>query len=353
MKGMRRIVAGAIGTGAIAATAVLALGGSGTAVAKSAARGVAASGRINLGPYCDKTCEAALKLGVSPKSVKCKAVFLDDATVFPYGATQYTDAKKYAAKYFPNMKLTVLDGNNDPSTQSSQLDTVVAQGYKYVILDAVVADALAPATKRAVQSGVKVISIDRTVNTPVLSTIKAPDVPLGIREARFVVQQLHGHGNVAILSGTPGASPTIDRTKGIMSVLKKYPKIHIVANINGNYTTSTSEQAVTNLLTRYGKGKLNYIISEADVMTLGAITAERDANRTDVKLASIDGQQQGLQAVQKGQVQADVVYPVVQPAAEVAIAKVCAGEKLPKQINLSYPLVTKANVKKYLGTNFG
>jgi hypothetical protein len=50
---------------------------------------------------------------------------------------------------------------------------------------------------------------------------------------------------------------------------------------------------------------------------------------------------------------ADVVYPVVQPAAEVAAAKVCAGESVPAKVALQYPLVTTANVSKYLGTNFG
>jgi ribose transport system substrate-binding protein len=326
---------------------------SSAAATSSASASASTPAKIDLGPYCNSTCQAALALHAAPSSINCRVAFLDDATTFPYGATQASDAKKYATQYFPHMQMTVLDGANNPSTQSSQLDTVVAQGYKDIILDADVSAALAPATKRAVAAGAKVVSIDRTVSSPVLSVIKAPDVPLGAREAQYVADQLHGSGNVVILSGTPGASPTIDRTAGIMSVLKKYPGIHVLANVNGDYTTATADQVTTNLLTRYPKGKVSWIISEADAMTLGSITAEKNSGRTDVKLASIDGQQQGLQAVQAGQIAADVVYPVVQPAAEVAIAKVCAGESLPANIALEYPLVTKGNVNKYLGTNFG
>lgn len=311
------------------------------------------SAKIALGPYCDDTCGSALSLKASQSSVNCKVAFLNDATSFPYGAAQAAKAQKYAKDYFPNMQLTVQNGNNDPQTQSSQLDTVVAQGYKTVVLDPVVADALVPATKRAVKAGVKVIVIDRTVDTPVLSTIKAPDVPLAVRAAQHIADELHGKGTVALLSGTPGASATVDRTKGFEQVMSKYPGIKVVANINGNYDANTSNTAVTNLLTRLGKGKVDWIFAEADVMSLGAIKAISAAGRTDdVKISGIDGQEEAFEAIDGGTYDSTVVYPVVQPAAVVAAAKVCSGESLPKSIALSYPLVTKADVAKYRGTNF-
>lgn len=337
--------------------------GSSEPLASSAAGGPAAAGSgsvvgagangIDLGPFCDATCGAALLLTASPSSISCKVALLDDATSFPYGAAQLALSQTYAKKYFPNMQLTVLNGNNDPATQSSQLDTVVSQGFETVILDPVVSDALVPATKRAVTAGVKVVVIDRTVNTPVLSTIKAPDVPLAVRAAQYIAETMHGKGNVAILSGTPGASPTIDRTAGFNQVISKYPGIKVVADVNGNYDTNAGYTAISNLLTRFPKGQIDWIFSEADVMSLGAIKAITAAGRTsDVKLSGIDGQEEGFQAIQAGNYAATVVYPLVQPAAVVAAAKVCAGESLPQSIALSYPLVTRANVAQYLGTTY-
>jgi ribose transport system substrate-binding protein len=247
----------------------------------------------------------------------------------------------------------VLNGNNDPSTQSSQFDTVVSQGIKVVILDPVVKDALVPATKRAVAQGVKVIAIDRTVNTPVLTTIKAPDVPLAEKAAQRIADQLHGHGNVAILSGTPGASPTIDRTTGFMNVMKNYPGIHVVANVNGNYDTNQGFTATKDLLSRFARGQLDWIFSEADVMSFGAIKAVQGSNRgSDVKIGSIDGQNQGMDAVAAGTLAFTVVYPLVEPMNVAAAAKACAGEAMPQSISLLYPLVTKENVATYKGTQY-
>jgi ribose transport system substrate-binding protein len=309
--------------------------------------------KIDWGPYCDASCQQALTLKASQESVNCRVAFLDDATSFSYGAAQFQRTKQDAAKYFPNMQLTVLNGNNDPSTQSSQLDTVVSQGIKVVILDPVVKDALAPATKRAVDKGVKVIAIDRTVSTPVLTTIKAPDVPLGERATQRIVDQLHGSGNVAILSGTPGASPTIDRTNGFMSVVKTSPGIHVVANASGNYDTNQGYTATKDLLSRFPSGKLDWIYSEADNMSFGAIKAVQESNRAnDVKITGIDGQNQAMDAVMAGTYDGTVVYPLVEPMSLAAAAKACQGESMPQSISLLYPLVTRENVATYRDTNF-
>jgi ribose transport system substrate-binding protein len=328
------------------------------AVVSPLTAGVASAGAtastIPLGPFCGTACQAALQLKVAPSSVNCKVAFLDDATSFPYGATQFTKTAADGKEYFPNMKLTVLNGNGDATTESNELRTVVSEGFKVVILDAVVEDALAPAAKYAISKGVKIIEIDRKVDAPVLTTIKAPDVPLGEREATYVVNQIHRSGNVVILSGTPGASPTIDRTTGIMNVLKNYPKIHVVANVNGNYDTSTGYSVIRDILSRYPAGAISWIISEADVMTLGAVKAvEADHRGGSVKIASIDGQNEALAILGQNGFMADVVYPIVEPADLVAAAKACTGESMPNSIMLNYPLVTKANVKAYLGTNFG
>lgn len=338
---------------AVVSTAASGGGTGGAATAASTGAASSTSGSIALGPYCDSACAAALKLTTAPASVTCKAAFLDDATSFPYGAAQLALSQKSAKQYFPNMKLTVLNGNNDPATQSSQLDTVVSQGFKTVILDPVVSDALVPATKRAVAAGVKIVTIDRTVNTPVVSSIKAPDVPLATRAAQYIADQLHGKGTVAILSGTPGASPTIDRTNGFNEIMKHYPNIKIVANVNGNYDTNAGYTGIANLLTRLPKGRIDWIFSEADVMSLGAMKAIGAAGRgSDVRLSGIDGQNEGFQAIQAGTYAATVVYPLVQPAAVVAAAKICSGETLPQSIALSYPLVTKANVSQYVNTTY-
>lgn len=306
---------------------------------------------VEWGAYCGPECQAALTLQANASDVTCKVAMLVPATSFPYGAAQFQQAQDNAKKYFPNMELTVLNADGDAATQSNQLDTVVSQGIKTIILDPLVRDALVPSTKKAVDSGANVIVVDRTVNTPVLTTIKAPDVPLGERAGEFIAEYLNGKGKVAILSGSAGASPTIDRTQGFMNVMKNYPDIEIVADVAADYDTAKGEQATTNLLSRFPKGELDLIYTHADVMAFGAIPAIKAAGRGgDVKLVGIDGQEQAMDAISAGDYLASVAYPVVQPMAIVAAAKACMGESMPSEIALDYPLITADNVAEYKGT---
>jgi ribose transport system substrate-binding protein len=337
---------------AVLAPALAACGSTGSAASRDT---VVSAGPVDVGPYCAAACRHALALGVARSSVSCRVAFVDDATSFPYGATQFTNTQQAARKYFPNMRLTVLNGNGDPISESQELETVVGQGYRVIILDAVVADALAPAVREATAKGAKIIEIDRTVNAPVVTTIKAPDIPLGEEAARYMVSQLHGKGNVAILSGTPGASPTISRTAGFMDIVRQYPGIHILANVNGNYDTAQAYQVTRDILARYGPGQLNWIFSEADNMALGALQAIKAAHRQQtLKMSGIDGQQQGLQAVAaRSPYVGDVIYPTVEPEDVMAAAKECTGEPMPANISLLYPLATPKNAKKYLGTTWG
>jgi ribose transport system substrate-binding protein len=333
------------------------MAGCGSSSSGGTSSGAASSAQaqpIKFGPYCGSACQAALTVKAAQNSVTCPVGFALDATSFPYGAAMQSKTAAAAKQFFPKMKLSILDGNNDPATQSQAVTTLINKGVKVLIINAVTAQALVPAVNQAKAAGIKVVAVDRTVNTPVLTTVKAPDVPLGERAAQYIVDLLHGKGSVAILSGTPGASPTISRTTGFENVIKKYPGIHVVANVNGDYDQNKSASATDDLLSRFGAGKLDAIYSEADVMSLGAITSIKAAGRSGtVKLVSIDGQQQGLQAVQSGEIAGDVVYPVVAPEDVIAAAKACEHEPMPTFIALDYPLVTKANVQKYLGTNFG
>jgi len=45
----------------------------------------------------------------------------------------------------------------------------------------------------------------------------------------MMAKRLGGQGNIVILQGPVGSSPELDRTKGIESVLAKYPGIKVLA----------------------------------------------------------------------------------------------------------------------------
>jgi ribose transport system substrate-binding protein len=308
---------------------------------------------IDYGLYCGTECQEALTLKASPDSIEGKVGLAIASTTFPYGVAIKNRSEEAAKRYFPNMELLVGDGQNDPVVQTRLVDDFIAKGIKVLLINAVEKDALVPAVKRAEAAGIKVIAFDRTVNTPVLTTIKADDFDLGFAAGKDLVARLNGKGNVVELQGSPSASPTIDRNKGFMEAIKEFPDIKVVASQNANYDQAQGLKVMEDMLQRFSKGKIDAVFTHADIMTLGAIQAIKSAGReSEIKVISIDGQQAAFDNISKGIMDSTAVYPVVVPMNILAAAKALAGEEMPEFIKLDAPVVTKENVSKYNGTTY-
>jgi ribose transport system substrate-binding protein len=232
------------------------------------------------------------------------------------------------------------------------VDNFIVRGVNVLIINAVEKDALAPAVKRAVSAGIKVVEIDRTVSTPVLTTIKANDLDLGLNAGKELVSVLGGKGNVVELQGSPSASPTIDRHKGFLQAIADSPGIKVIASEHADYDQAKGLQVMEDLLQRFPKGQIDALFTHADVMTFGALQAIKAAGRQEIKVFSIDGQEAAFQAILKGEIVSTTVYPVVAPMDVIAAAKALAGESMPNFIKLESPTVTKENVQKFLGTTY-
>jgi ribose transport system substrate-binding protein len=304
-------------------------------------------GPIEYGLFCDEMCRESLTLKVPRSSIKGTVGLIVSGT-FPYGLGTARMAEAAAKKYFPNMKLIIANGNSDPIIQSSIVDNLISKKVKVIVIDLVEKDAVNPALERAKSAGIPIITIDRWTPVKVSTLIKADDVEVGRKAGQQIVNLLQGKGNVIELTGTPASTTTIDRHKGILEALIGFPDIHISETTNADFDSTKAEQVMKNILKRYPKGTINALISHADVMTMGAIKAIKEADREgDFVIVSVDGQNDAIQAVENRDIDADIAYPIVMPMGILAAAKILAGETLPESIQLEAPIITKENAIFY------
>lgn len=311
------------------------------------------AGNIDYGPFCGKECQQILTLKADPASIKGKVGMAVASLTFPYGVALKKRNEDAAKAYFPGIELIVGDGQNDPTAQTALVDTYISQGVKVLIINAVEKDALAPAVKRAMDAGIKVVEVDRTVNTKVTTTIKANDYDIGFIAGKRLIQVTGGKANVVELQGAAAASPTIDRHKGFMDAIKDSPGIKVVGSNNADYDQAKGLQVMEDFLQRFPSGKIDAVYTHADIMTFGAIQAIDAANRaTEIKIVSIDGENAAIEKIAAGKMDSSTIYPVVAPMAIVAAAKLLAGEELPEFIKLDSPTVTKENAAEFKGKSF-
>ncbi|WP_292149400.1 substrate-binding domain-containing protein, partial [Mesorhizobium sp.] len=64
--------------------------------------------------------------------------------------------KKYAAEHYPDVDLIITDGNNDASKQVADVENLIAQGIKVLMISPLTEQALTPVVKEAMDAGIKV-----------------------------------------------------------------------------------------------------------------------------------------------------------------------------------------------------
>src|SRR3712207_6754298 len=71
----------------------------------------------------------------------------------PWRVAMVEGNKRYAAEHYPDVDLIITDGNNDASKQMADVETLIAQGIKVLMISPVTEQALTPVVREAMQRG--------------------------------------------------------------------------------------------------------------------------------------------------------------------------------------------------------
>jgi ribose transport system substrate-binding protein len=261
--------------------------------------------------------------------------------------------KKYAAEHYPDVELVVTDGQNQASQQISDVESLMKQGIKVLIISPVQAEPLTPIVQQVMQANIPVVTLDREVNTKVTCRIGAENRPIGVEAGKFIIKRLNGTGNVVEIEGTVGASATIGRHDGFRDALRMAPGIKVVADQFCDYLKDPAIKFVEETLKRFGPGQIQAIYAHNDQMALGAIQAVEAAGRLkEIAILGIDGENSAFQAIKDGKLAATFTYPFCAPEGIQYAYNLAIGEQVPDQIILKSTRVDATNVDQYLGKGF-
>ena len=113
------------------------------------------------------------------------------------------------------------DGQVSSPKQTADIEAALAKGVKGIVLSPNEVDAMAPALQEAVDAGVPVVTVDRRVPkvTGILAHVGADNVKGGEAQGNLVLKLFPNGAKIVNLQGQSGASPAIDRNKGLHNVL--------------------------------------------------------------------------------------------------------------------------------------
>lgn len=204
------------------------------------------------------------------------------------------------------VKLIQRNAAGNVSQQNTDIQNMIAQGAKALIVAPENSTGLAAAFAQAKAKHIPILTIDRTV------TGKACSDFIGFIGSDFLGQAkiaaddmgtaMGGKGKVAILEGISGNNVSQDRTSGFNAEMKaKFPGIKIVASQTANFDQSQGQKVTAQILQSHSD--ITGLYAENDSMALGALQAMKAAGKTpgkDIKVVSIDGVRQAVQGVADG-----------------------------------------------------
>jgi ribose transport system substrate-binding protein len=283
---------------------------------------------------------------------KVKIGFSQGTMNHPWRVAMVEGNKAYAEKNLPDVELIVTDGQNDSSKQVTDVESLMAQGIKVLMISPLTSDALTPVVADAMAAGIKVVTLDRKVNTDVTVHIGAENKPIGEAAAKFIAGKLGGKGKIIELQGTGGASAVVDRHDGFVDGIKG-TELEIVAAQNCDFLRENAVKFMEDQLQRFGPGEIQAVYAHNDEMALGAIQALEAVGRlNEVVVVGIDGQNNAFEAVKAGKLAATFVYPFVAPEGMEVAYKVAKGEEVDPVIVLPGKQVDASNVDEMLGKGF-
>jgi inositol transport system substrate-binding protein len=271
---------------------------------------------------------------------------------FPFFVHMVNQAKDEANK-IGDIDLIIADGQGSSPKQTADVEAGISKGVTGVVISPNDVDALAAAIQEAVDGKVPVVTIDRRVDKVpgILAHVGADNVKGGEAQGQLIEKLFPNGATVMNLQGQSGASPAIDRNKGLHNVLDQAKdKYKIVFEDTASFDRSKGLSVTESALAGMPKPP-DVIVAANDDMALGALEALKARNLLGkVKLIGFDALPEALGQIKAGNMTATIEQlpgGQVRGALEALAGSLRDGKKPDNQVTLLTPIaITSDNLNQ-------
>ncbi|MGF1876901.1 ribose ABC transporter substrate-binding protein RbsB [Photobacterium frigidiphilum] len=236
--------------------------------------------------------------------------------------------------------LIVLDSQNDPSKELSNVEDLTVRGVKAILINPTDSDAVSNAIRMANRSNIPVLTLDRGASRgEVVSHIASDNVAGGEMAGKYIMEKVGEKARVIQLEGIAGTSAARERGQGFMQAVDTY-KMDLLSSQPADFDRTKGLNVMENLLA--ANPDVQAVFAQNDEMALGALRAVQ-ASGKDILIVGFDGTEDGLAAVKRGMLGATIAQqPSLIGALGVETAvKVLKGESVEKSIPVPLKVITE------------
>ncbi len=244
----------------------------------------------------------------------------------------------------------------NPVTQVPVLDAVIARHPDAILIAPTDKVQLVQPLKKAVDAGIKVITVDTFIGTGhyqtgsgdadfPLSYIASDNVLGGQIAARALAKAIGDKGKVYVSNVKPGISTTDQREEGFKAEMKNHPGITVLQTQFNDDDANKAASQLQSVLAR--NSDLAGVFGANLFSALGAANGVKQAGATGkVKVVAFDAPTSIIDQIKNGLV--DIA--IAQHPAEIgwfgvaAAHAVLSGQSIPTSIGTGFTVIDKANV---------
>lgn len=252
------------------------------------------------------------------------------------------------ALFYPEADVEIRTAKDDSKRQIDDIGIFISEGVDALIVSPNEADAITPAIEKAYDAGIPVILVDRKIHSDKYTAyVGADNYDIGRRVGTYVVNRLHGKGNMVEITGLKEATSAAERHRGFMDALSSSPDVKVVASADAGFFQDVAGSVFDTIMANHED--IDLVFAQNDRMAIGAYqSAVKRGRQKDILFVGVDavlGEGYGVESVAAGELEATFIYPTAgDKVMQVAMAAL-KGEAYDKETKLLTALVDKANAR--------
>lgn len=250
--------------------------------------------------------------------------------------------------FYPGTQLEIRTAKDNNLHQIEDIKYFIHKKVDLLIVAPNEADAITPVIEQTFDAGIPVVLVDRKIRSNKYTAyVGANNYEIGKQVGNYIINRLHGKGNIIEITGLHGSTPAVERHKGMMESLKNAPEIKIIASADAGWFKDKAENLLDSILAHHTD--IDLVFAQNDRMAIGAFQAAAAQGREkDILFVGIDavaGKGFGIESVAGGEMDATFIYPTGGDNVVQTAMAILQGKPYDKEINLSTALVDKSNAR--------
>lgn len=261
---------------------------------------------------------------------------------------QMDKSMKIEASLHPEVELIMTDAHNNVATQIQDIKSLIDAQVDVLIVSPIASEPITPVVQQAYKQGIPVLVVDRKIEGESYTAyLGADNIEIGRTAANYIVANQSGSGKIVEITGLKESSPAYERGLGFSQIIRDYPKVSVVATIDGDWEKGSVKEPLKKILTEFPD--VEYVYAQNDRMALGAWeVAQSMGLEHRLKFVGVDGLNTpngGIQLVKKGMLEATVLYPTGGNEALKLALRMHQGETVPRRNLLNSIIINKVNAE--------